>query len=507
MALPAGGEELPVPAAVEDLLGTRVAALGDEARRAAARGGARARTCTSTSWRRSPAAAPRSTPRSPPACCASTATACAPRTRCSPPRRGPPPCRRSGATSTPRSPTRCASPSSARCTSRSPRRSPTRARRAALDRRRARRAPAARARRRSRWPSRRSASRRPAAPTPAPSGWSRSRPISRSRGSGSGWPSCCCRRSSRCRRRLARARVAPARRLRQSTAARRTPPGSTGRWRRRATIPPCVRACSRSARSATAAEGVERIAEAEAWAVEALPELDASQGARLGARPCAGARSTRSAPCSASTRRGRAARRRAGAARRAAALVAGRDRAGTRGDRALPRAGRRARRGVGYAWLRLNLTELELRAGEWDAAERLLDEWADADDGQLLITPTYKRCRALLAAGRGDAEAAERWGAPALAEAEERDYRWQVLESARALGAAALLAGDLPRAAEYLRRRLGLLRARGRSTSRARSRSRPDLVEALVGARRARRGPRGHGPAGRAAARATRGRS
>ena len=107
--------------------------------------------------------------------------------------------------------------------------------------------------------------------------------------------------------------------------------------------------------------------------------------------------------------------------------------------------------GVSYAWLRLNLCELELRAGNWDAAERLLDEWADTDDGVLLITPTYQRCRALLAAGRGHAEEAQRWAAPALEEAAARGYSWQVLEASRALGLAALLAHEPARAATYLR--------------------------------------------------------
>ena len=54
-----------------------------------------------------------------------------------------------------------------------------------------------------------------------------------------------------------------------------------------------------------------------------------------------------------------------------------------------------------YALLRLHLCELELRAGEWDAAERRLDEWAESSDSELLVWPMYERCRALLATGRG----------------------------------------------------------------------------------------------------------
>ena len=201
----------------------------------------------------------------------------------------------------------------------------------------------------------------------------------------------------------------------------------------------------------TAAEGVERIRDAEAWALEALPELDAI-------RALGWARALRGRDlgevCALFREHARTGEQLVDAPEPLAALQRswrgeiGPARAET--SRFLALAVERGEE-ISYAWLRLNLTELELRAGEWDAAERLLDEWADADDGQLLITPTYQRCRALLAAGRGDPEAARAWGEPALAEAEARDYRWQVLESTRALGSAALLAGDLPGAAERLR--------------------------------------------------------
>ena len=71
----------------------------------------------------------------------------------------------------------------------------------------------------------------------------------------------------------------------------------------------------------------------------------------------------------------------------------------------------------------------------WVAASRLLDEWGESD-GQRCGSPTYQRCRALLAAGRGEAQAAEQWAVPALADAQARGYRWQVLEAFRALGMA-----------------------------------------------------------------------
>ena len=85
----------------------------------------------------------------------------------------------------------------------------------------------------------------------------------------------------------------------------------------------------------------------------------------------------------------------------------------------------------------MNVCDLELRTGRWDAASHLLDEWHSADR-QLLIRATYERFRGLLAAGRGYAEEAERWAASALEGAEPGGYRWQVLESMRACGVAAL---------------------------------------------------------------------
>jgi DNA-binding CsgD family transcriptional regulator len=88
--------------------------------------------------------------------------------------------------------------------------------------------------------------------------------------------------------------------------------------------------------------------------------------------------------------------------------------------------------------------------GDWKLVSRLLAEWADSRE-RLLIGPTYRRCRALLAAGRGLADEARGWARPALEEAEERGYRWQVLESLRALGVAALVAGEPAEARERLR--------------------------------------------------------
>ena len=63
-----------------------------------------------------------------------------------------------------------------------------------------------------------------------------------------------------------------------------------------------------------------------------------------------------------------------------------------------------------YALVRLHMCELHLRAGEWDAAESLLSEWAESADRELMFRPKYERCRALLAAGRGNVGRDQRVG-------------------------------------------------------------------------------------------------
>jgi len=105
---------------------------------------------------------------------------------------------------------------------------------------------------------------------------------------------------------------------------------------------------------------------------------------------------------------------------------------------------------VSYALQRLHLCELELRVGAWDQAERLLDEWGESADRELLVWPMYERCRALLAAGRGLPDDTERWAADALARAERVGVRWDQLETHRARGMVALLAGDPESAAASL---------------------------------------------------------
>ncbi len=95
-----------------------------------------------------------------------------------------------------------------------------------------------------------------------------------------------------------------------------------------------------------------------------------------------------------------------------------------------------------YALQRLHLCELELRTGRWDAAARLLDEWAESGERTLLTLPMYERCRALLAAGRGDGDETERWAIEALRRADAFGVAWDRLETLRARGIAALCANE-----------------------------------------------------------------
>ncbi|HET9508163.1 MAG TPA: LuxR C-terminal-related transcriptional regulator, partial [Gaiellaceae bacterium] len=127
----------------------------------------------------------------------------------------------------------------------------------------------------------------------------------------------------------------------------------------------------------------------------------------------------------------------------------------------------------------LHMCELELRAGDWDAAERLLDDWSETADRELLHWPMYERCRALLAAGRGLLDEARRWGEEATARARASGVRWDEFEAQRALATAELLGHQIEAAAERLR-------AVWEHTEREGVREpgvfpvAPDLVEALV---------------------------
>ncbi|MGZ5399754.1 MAG: LuxR C-terminal-related transcriptional regulator, partial [Nocardioides sp.] len=132
-----------------------------------------------------------------------------------------------------------------------------------------------------------------------------------------------------------------------------------------------------------------------------------------------------------------------------------------------------------YALVRLHLCELELRIGASDEAQRLLDDWGATADNRLLHWPMYERCRALLAAGRGDADGARRWGRMALDRVEATGVRWDWLEVERALGLVALLEKDPAAAVEHLGAVWNHAEGEGVGDPGAFPVA-PDLVEALV---------------------------
>ena len=134
---------------------------------------------------------------------------------------------------------------------------------------------------------------------------------------------------------------------------------------------------------------------------------------------------------------------------------------------------------MSYALQRLHLCELELRVGNWDTAARLLDEWAESLEREALPWPMYPRCRALLAAGRGRPAEAERWAAEAIESGEAAGVAWDALEALRARGIAALVEGSHGRAAESLQKVWEHTRREGVEEPGAFPAA-PDLVEALV---------------------------
>jgi hypothetical protein len=159
----------------------------------------------------------------------------------------------------------------------------------------------------------------------------------------------------------------------------------------------------------TAAEGVERLGEVEAWAQEALAADAGPRVERLALRALGWARSLGGRPiddvCDHFGAASPGAVQLVDSPEPVAAL-----RLVWRGDlvraretltRFLQLADERGE-SVSYAWMRLNLCELGLRAADWAMVSRLLDEWAESADEELLITPTYQRCGGAAAARRRD---------------------------------------------------------------------------------------------------------
>ena len=92
-----------------------------------------------------------------------------------------------------------------------------------------------------------------------------------------------------------------------------------------------------------------------------------------------------------------------------------------------------------YAMLRMHLVEVELRAGNVDAATLLLDEWAQSSDYETQFRPQYPRCRALLEALRGAGDEAQWWAGETIRLAEAAGSVWDELEARRARAIAGLL--------------------------------------------------------------------
>lgn len=132
-----------------------------------------------------------------------------------------------------------------------------------------------------------------------------------------------------------------------------------------------------------------------------------------------------------------------------------------------------------YFALRVHLCELELRAGRWDAVDALLGEWeTDRGDpqghGAALL-----RCRALVAAGRGDVDGALANARRSIEESYAVSTQWHRLEALRARGLAQLLAGEPAGAAGSLGAVWAHLRAEGVENPGAFPVA-PDLAQALV---------------------------
>jgi len=102
-----------------------------------------------------------------------------------------------------------------------------------------------------------------------------------------------------------------------------------------------------------------------------------------------------------------------------------------------------------FAIARLELCALELRAGHFDAAAILLEEWSFESDA--LALGGYLRCRGLLEAAHGDLGAAFRSIDEAIELANRADDDWQRLDAFHASGLAWLLAEDPVRASSNLR--------------------------------------------------------
>lgn len=96
-----------------------------------------------------------------------------------------------------------------------------------------------------------------------------------------------------------------------------------------------------------------------------------------------------------------------------------------------------------YFALRVQLCELELRAGRWDRLAELLSEWEREPREVAGHNAALQRFQAFLAVGRGRPEEAERLAEQAIGAATRVGIPWHALEAWRAMGVARLLDGDV----------------------------------------------------------------
>lgn len=134
-----------------------------------------------------------------------------------------------------------------------------------------------------------------------------------------------------------------------------------------------------------------------------------------------------------------------------------------------------------YFSCRVQLCEVELRAGRWDAVQSLLDEWAVEQEEPAGNSASYVRFCAQIAAGRGRVADTKRLAAEAIALATQAGTHWHRLEALRALGMAESLAGEHTAAAGHLAQVWRHTREQGVDDPGVFPVA-PELVEALAGA-------------------------
>jgi DNA-binding CsgD family transcriptional regulator len=134
---------------------------------------------------------------------------------------------------------------------------------------------------------------------------------------------------------------------------------------------------------------------------------------------------------------------------------------------------------ISYALLRFHLFELELRIGDCAAAAGVLEEWCEPVERERLTQSKYERCVAQLAIAEGSAAEAERWASEAAVGVEAIEDAWDRLGTELALGTAFLLARRPAAAVGHARRVWACMQAEGVDDPGVFPVA-PELVEALV---------------------------